>query len=205
MPELGKFVQLLGSSLSFDSNDSSTTILHAAQANITDALTSSAQPILNLISPGALTLAASGRAEIWLAGESSDTTAAAGVIADTIAAFDPNVAAHTQAETWHSLGSPGITNFTSDHGRYRLSANGDIEFDIVGHATGSVTAGLYAYANTLPSFYRPAVARSYAAGLPRGAGVPARIFVQTGGTVSLDIPALSSGNVVGCSAFMPLD
>jgi len=108
-------------------------------------------------------------------------------------------------DTWHSLGGPGITNLTSDHGRYRFSPNGDVEFDIAAHATGAVTAGLYPYPNTLPSAYRPAVSRSYAVGLPHGSGGPARIFVQTSGTVSLDIPALSSGNVIGCSAFMPLD
>jgi hypothetical protein len=202
---LGVYAQMLQGSFDLSSASGSTTIQHAAALNLTDSVAAGAQPIMNLISPGALTLAASGRAEIWLAGESADATVPAQVITDTLTAFDPSVAAHSQAETWHTLGGGlGIANLTSDHGRYRLTPWGDVEVDVLLRATGAVASASGTFANSLVSAYRPAFTRSYPLGGPLAAGL-GRVLVSTAGAVTVTVPNLNSGNVMGTTIIMPTD
>ena len=126
-----------------------------------------------------------------------------------ILAEDPDTPG--QDETWQSLGSPSATNFTSDHGRYRMTAEGEVEFDIAltGNTNGG-TQGVYTYANTLLAAYRPAIDRFF----PLGAqgtwvGTSTRspgLLVTAAGVVSVGLPSLgSSGNKAGGNIRMPLD
>lgn len=117
--------------------------------------------------------------------------------------YDP-VAGPPTLETWHSLGSPGITNFASDHARYRLSVEGYLLIDILGHATGATSIVSGSYANTMPAPYRPALLRVFPVSAPDAVQFY-RVTVDTAGVVTLRIGALATGNVVGGTAFLPLD
>ena len=117
--------------------------------------------------------------------------------------YDP-VAGPPTLETWHSLGSPGITNFASDHGRYRLTIEGYLFIDIQAHATGATTTQSSTYANTMPAPYRPAIQRAYPLTAP-DASTFYRIVVNTDGTVQIHIGVLASGNVVAGCSVIPLD
>lgn len=117
--------------------------------------------------------------------------------------YDP-VAGPPTLETWHSLGSPGITNFNSVHGRYRLTADGYLFVDIQGAATGATTNQTGTYANTMPAPYRPAITRTFPVIAP-DVGTYYRVTVNTDGTVGLHIGVLASGNQVGGTALIPLD
>jgi hypothetical protein len=114
-------------------------------------------------------------------------------------------------ETWHSLGSPSATNFTSNHGRYRMTADGTVEFDIVlTGGTGGGTQGTYTYANTLPTAYRPALDRFFPLGA-QGAWIAAGgrfpgLKVNADGSVNLHMPSMGfSGNIAGGTFRMMLD
>lgn len=125
------------------------------------------------------------------------------LIAHVGGGYDP-VAGPPTLEDWHSLGSPGITNFASDHARYRLSTEGYLLIDILGHATGATTNQTGTYANTMPAPYRPVFIRSYPLIAP-DVGTFYRLTIDTGGVVSIHIGVLASGNIVSGSALVPLD
>jgi hypothetical protein len=116
------------------------------------------------------------------------------------------------ADAWHSLGSPSATGYTSNHGRYRMSVDGDVEFDITLVANvGGGTAGNYAYANTLLASpnYRPAFKRAYPiafndATSTTGGNFPC-LVVDTTGQVNIRIGGYPAGVVVGGNPRMPLD
>lgn len=118
-------------------------------------------------------------------------------------------ATSTTAETWHSLGSPGATGYTSVHGRYRMTPMGEVEFDIQLVDAGTGTAGIYSYANTLPSAYRPSIDRYYPIGVQGtnlGASRAPGLRIQTTGAVAVMLPTIGvAGNLVGGTAIMPLD
>jgi len=113
-------------------------------------------------------------------------------------------------ETWHSLGSPSATNFTSNHGRYRMTAEGQVEFDIqLTAAAGGGTSGIYTYANTLPIAYRPSSDRFYPVacqGTWLGAGIRfpgLKVFAD--GHVDVHLPGASASGTSGANIRMPLD
>lgn len=111
-------------------------------------------------------------------------------------------------ETWHSLGSPSATGFSSDYGRYRMTPEGEVEFDIQLSSAGGGTGGTYTYANTLPTAYRPVNIRVYP--LCRTDTAPGGQFfpclqVHASGAVQIQVPGIAAGNQVGGQAFMPLD
>jgi len=122
--------------------------------------------------------------------------------ATTLVASAPGTAT---AETWHTLGGGlGITNLTSDHGRYRFTPEGEVEIDVLLRATGSVTGASGTFANSLASGYLPAFTRSWPVMGPLGPG-PGRVTCSTAGAVSVTVPNLSSGNILGGTIIMPLD
>lgn len=106
-------------------------------------------------------------------------------------------------EGWHDLGSLGVSGISFTQARYRLTPDGEVEFDLNGSASGTVTASAANFANTLPSAYRPANTRQYPVAF--GASDVGRLEVQTGGTVRLNFPNLASGNIIGCGFHMPRD
>jgi hypothetical protein len=100
-------------------------------------------------------------------------------------------------ETWSTLGPIG-NGWTTNHGRYRMTAEGELEIDV--SLQGSGTTGTLTWPNTLPSAYRPVIAR-------RIAGVPTsgtcHTTVNTSGTVSSTIPT-GAGTFDSCGR-VPLD
>jgi hypothetical protein len=130
------------------------------------------------------------------------------IVDGTITATGGTQAAPTliTTDSWQSLGSPAATGFTSDHGRYRLTSDGDVEFDIALTAGGGGgTAGSYTYANTLPAAYRPAINRTYPLGRENAASPSPDLHIGTGGTVRVDLPGIGAGLNVGANIRMPLD
>lgn len=85
-------------------------------------------------------------------------------------------------ETWHSLGN--YTSGTTTRGRYRLTAEGELEIDV--NLTGTPTAGAGSFANTMPASYRPAVTKR---GVITQGGTLGIITVATTGVVSATIGA----------------
>jgi hypothetical protein len=133
---------------------------------------------------------------------------AAGIVTPIIQAVTPGDNTGG-AETWHTLGSPSATGYTTGHGRYRMSPEGETEFDIVLTANGGGgTAGTYTFANTLPAAYQPATNRSYPLGyngtITAGQNFPA-LRITTAGAVILQIPALPATTVITGTVYMPLD
>lgn len=106
-------------------------------------------------------------------------------------------------EGWHSLGNLGVTGISMTNSRYRLTPDGEVEFDFVGSATAAVTAGSQAYPNTLPTQYRPAVDREYVVGC--GPSNTGRVLIHATGVVTFTYPALSNLNVIGAGFHMPRD
>lgn len=99
-------------------------------------------------------------------------------------------------DTWNSLGSPSAIGWTTDHGRWRVCADGDIEFDIhLSGTSGSGLPGTYTFANTLPAGQRPGINRHYpltATGtISAGDNYP-RLFVSTAGSVQIVVPAATA-------------
>ena len=112
------------------------------------------------------------------------------------------------AETWHSLGSPSATGYTSNIGQYRLLPDGDTEIDVqLTAGGGGGTAGTYTYANSLPAGYRPPVNRFYGLGwdstVTAGMSFPV-LIVDASGTVQVKVPALAAAVVVGGTIRVPL-
>lgn len=79
------------------------------------------------------------------------------------------------AETWHSLGT--FPSGTTTRGRYRMTAEGEVELDI--NLTGTPTSGTFP--NALPAAYRPAVVK--------------RFVIAQGGTLGLCAVSNATGNV----------
>lgn len=112
------------------------------------------------------------------------------------------------AETWHSLGSPSATGFTSNVGQYRLTAEGETEIDVNLTANvGGGTAGTYSYATTLPAAYRPPTTRIYPLGFNQtlASGVSCALIVKSTGEVDVKLAALSAGTIAGTTARVPLN
>ncbi|MGH3400621.1 MAG: hypothetical protein ACRDPO_38660, partial [Streptosporangiaceae bacterium] len=128
-----------------------------------------------------------------------------------ISAVGPVVAEVSGApEVWHTLGTPGITGWTSNHGRYRMTPEGEVEFDItltsngVAHASSNTV-----YPDTLPAAYQPAFNRVYPLSLDSTitAGDPyPRLYITTGGAVKISIPSVgASVTDIGGNIRMTLD
>lgn len=138
---------------------------------------------------------------------------AAGVVisAGSITGIDPTtgtLATPAAAETWHSLGSPSATGFTSNIGQYRLTAEGETEIDVKLTANGGGgTAGTYSYANTMPAAYRPPTTRIYPLGFNAtlASGVSNALIVNSTGIVQVKLAALPAATIVGTSVRVPLN
>lgn len=151
---------------------------------------------------------------LWGTGSATQDTrlyrAASGTLAgDTLLA---NIGG--SPEVWNTLGTPGITGWTSNRGRFRIANDGCVEFDIslasngVAHASSITT-----YPTTLPAGppqnYRPSFTRP----LPLGfdgtitAGDPfPRLAVLTTGAVRIAIPSVgASVTEIAGTPHMPLD
>lgn len=114
------------------------------------------------------------------------------------------------AEVWHTLGTPGITGWTSDHGRYRLANDGCVEFDIILHSNAVAHASsINTYPNTLPAAYQPAVNRVLPLGIDTTitAGDPfPRLAISTAGVVKIAIPSVAAVTTeIGGTLHMTLD
>jgi hypothetical protein len=120
--------------------------------------------------------------------------------------YDP-VAGPPTLETWHSLGSPSLTNIASDHGQFRMLPFGVVLFQIVLHATANAASQATTYATTLPAVYRPAFNSPFPLGFNDSQLTTdrwPRIVVTTAGAVNIGLPAITSGAVVGGSFLMVL-
>jgi hypothetical protein len=174
---------------------------------------------LNAVSPGTLTATAPGVLDLQTGLQQGGDTVSEMFLyslgaspsgaplvqlgqATTLVASTPGTAT---AETWNTLGGGlGIANLTSDHGRYRFTPEGEVEIDVLLRATGAVVSASGTFANSLVSAYRPAFTRSYPLGGPVAAGL-GRVLVSTAGAVTVTVPNLNSGNVMGTTIIMPTD
>lgn len=105
----------------------------------------------------------------------------------------------TNLEGWHTLGPFG-NGWSSNHGRYRLTAAGELEIDI-SLTSGSGSGTSLAWPNTLPPAYRPAFVR-------RIPGVPAsgsicHTTVNTSGSVTSLVA--TGAATFDCCGRVPLD
>jgi hypothetical protein len=132
------------------------------------------------------------------------------LVTDPLSAAKPGSAPVT-AETWTTLGIPGIAGWSSDRGRYRMTPDGEVEIDIILHAT-AVTAGgsQNAYPNALAAAYRPAFHRAYPMGITSlitGNNRWPSLDIDTAGVVTLNLPpnGVGAGIQVGGNVRMPLD
>ena len=133
------------------------------------------------------------------------------VAAGSILAVNPTsgtLGTPATAETWHSLGSPSATGYTSNINQYKLLPDGDAVIDVQLTANGGGgTAGTYNYANSLPAAYRPPVNRFYGLGwdstVTAGMSFPV-LIVDHSGTVQVKLPALAAGVVVSGTIRVPL-
>lgn len=120
----------------------------------------------------------------------------------------PTPTAPATAETWHSLGSPSATGFTSNIAQYTYTAEGETEIDVKLTANaGGGTAGTYSYANTLPAAYRPPTTRIYPLGFNQtlASGVSNALIVNSSGVVQVKLAALSAATIVGTTVRVPLN
>lgn len=112
-------------------------------------------------------------------------------------------------ETWRTLGAIAATGYTANRGRYRMTAEGEVELDVILTAnSGGGTAGTYAFGTAMTADYHPAIARHYPMGhdatMVAGANFPC-LLITTGGVVSVQIAALPAGTIQGINVRMPLD
>lgn len=121
-----------------------------------------------------------------------------GVMIPSLAGQDP---ANGLRETWHSLGSPSATGWASQHGRYRMTPEGETEMDI--NLTGSGSTGTFNYANALAAAYRPSIKRVHNLGMEGITTSPCQVTVATTGVVTLRIGATTS--TIGDTWAFPLD
>jgi hypothetical protein len=111
-------------------------------------------------------------------------------------------------ETWQTLGSPGLTNWASDHGRYRITTEGNLRIQCVLHATAAAASQASTYANSLPPAYQPAFAHVMTLGYNTNvvsADRWPRVVVTTTGPVNISLPALPNATQVGATMDIPLD
>lgn len=126
-----------------------------------------------------------------------------------VTAADPAGTTTLTAETWHSLGSPSATGFTSNIAQYRMTAEGETAIDVKLTANaGGGTAGTYSYANTLPAAYRPPTTRIYPLGwnstMVAGAASNA-LIVNSTGIVQVKLNALVAATIAGTTVRVPLN
>jgi hypothetical protein len=124
---------------------------------------------------------------------------AADISAFNITALQPG-SSPTALETWHTLGPIG-NGWTTNHGRYRRTAENEIQLDVSLTAGGSPTYGNITWPNTMPAAYRPLVTRRLA-GVPTGA-TASHSTINTTGVVSSNIP--SPAGTFDCCGRVPLD
>lgn len=108
------------------------------------------------------------------------------------------------ADIWNTLGGQaagGPTGWTVDHGRYRMTPEGEVEIDIMLHSTTTGNAGTIGFNNNLGAAYQPAIDRIYPLGV-NSTSVTAFVHVTTAGVVTLIVP---SATKLGCNIRMPLD
>jgi hypothetical protein len=87
-------------------------------------------------------------------------------------------------ETWHTFGAFG-NGWTTNHGRYRLTPNGELEVDV--SLSGSGTTGTITWPSfILPTAYRPTITRRIP-GVPSSA--TCHCTINTSGAISLSIAA----------------
>lgn len=119
-------------------------------------------------------------------------------------------------EVWHTLGSPSATGFTSVHGRYRLTPDGETEIDIQLNANaGGGTGGTYTYANLLPVAYQAIGSAAHAYPVGYNATIVAGqnfgvVLIDDKGTanagrVRIQVPNLAAGATLGCNIRLPLN
>jgi hypothetical protein len=124
---------------------------------------------------------------------------AANISASNLTAFQPG-SSPVALETWHTLGSFG-NGWTSNHGRYRRTAENEIQLDVSLTAGGSPSYGTFTWPNTMPAAYRPTFVRRLA-GVP-SAGSACHSTINTNGTISSTIP--SPAGTFDCCGRVPLD
>lgn len=107
--------------------------------------------------------------------------------------------------SWQSLGS--LAGYTVNIGRYRLTDDNCVEFDIDIGANGSNATAVSFNNAPLPPLYHPQVGRRIAMGTNRTifAGDPwPRLFFNTSGDVQVNQAANNNANL-SCNARIPLD
>jgi hypothetical protein len=119
---------------------------------------------------------------------------------------DPAGANAGVTETWHSLGT--LANYTVTTGRYRLTALGETEFDVLVASSGA-NAGSTAFSTTISAAYRPTVGnKAYpmvsSRVLTAGDTQP-HLTVATNGVVSVVQTASITATLDGHGIFVPLD
>lgn len=131
----------------------------------------------------------------------------------TLLAQDPAIG---NAESWHSLGSPGATGFLVNSCRYRLTADGlHTEYDIQMHAgVAGGTAGVYTFATTPIAAYQWAgnTQRVYPLGFNNTITTGANNAIlsvdgngtATPGRVQIRLPALGANTIIGGTCLVPL-
>lgn len=118
--------------------------------------------------------------------------------------YDP-VAGPPTIETWHSLGS--LSGFTIGVARYRMTADGEVEFDI--DVDGNAThANSVNFGTTLPTAYRPSLNRHLPLARTGNIGAAltdqaSRIFISTAGVVTVLTPTNDTASF-GTVLRMPL-
>jgi hypothetical protein len=106
---------------------------------------------------------------------------------------------------WHPLGALGAgSGYTVVQGRYQLTSDGRYEVDVNLTAGAATVAGVYAFANTLPS--PPPDVRSYPLGY-NGTVTAATNFpdlrIDTSGNVRVQLPVLPNTTVVSATQRVP--
>jgi hypothetical protein len=113
-------------------------------------------------------------------------------------------------ETWHSLGSLGVSGMTVNQGRYRMLPDGDVEINFSFTTTAAVSAQFASFANTLPAAYQPLQEQGIGVGASGSAWTisSTRLFsllVTTSGNVQVSMPAIASGISGGCNFRFPVN
>jgi hypothetical protein len=106
------------------------------------------------------------------------------VVAGVMVAQQPGAIAATP-EVWHSLGT--LANYTVNRGRFRLTPQGETEFDIDVTSTGA-NAAVTSFSVTIPAAYRPAAQRFWPMASTKAIAAgdsPPRALVSSAGVVSV--------------------
>jgi len=129
------------------------------------------------------------------------TTAQQTAAVDRIQAWDPAGPGAT-VETWHSLGT--LAGYTVTRGRYKMTAEGQVEFDI-SVTGGGANAAAVNWSTTLAAPYVPTAFYQLpmTTALASPANLP-RLSITNAGVVTVAFVANTTAAVTG-TALMPLD